>query len=182
MQAVDQIYYAAENMGTITQTIKSAYLYTDVCYLDEKNKIDYIKNINKFNKTIPIFDDNVKVDNNEILGNKFEMHLSNVSNCKNMYLMFIKDDAIIKIPNKSCTDIQIKIHSQKFQNPIENNLDSFIIFKNRSPYNNEFLLNYNQFINNYCIGVQGIQPYLQAQATLAAVVGLTDRYLRPIPC
>ena len=28
----------------------------------------------------------------------------------------------------------------------------------------------------------GIQPYLQVQATLAAVVRLTDRYLRPVPC
>ena len=138
LQVVDQIYYNAADIGLITQTIKSAYLYTDVCYLDEKNKIDYIKNINKFNKTIPIFDNNVKVDNNKIIGNKFEMNLNNVSNCKNMYLMFIKDDAIIKIPNKSCSDIQIKIYSQKFQNPIENNLNSFIIFKNRSPYNNEF--------------------------------------------
>ena len=130
-------------MGVITQTIKSAILYTDVCYLDEKNKIDYIKNINKFNKTIPIFDNNVKVDNNKILGNKFTMHLNNVINCKNIYLMFIKDDAAVKIPNKSCTDIQLKIDGQKFQNPIENNTDAFIIFKNRSPYNNESLLNHN---------------------------------------
>ena len=65
--------------------------------------------------------------------------------------MFIKDDAVVKIPNKSCTDIQLKIDSQKYQNPIENNTDAFIIFKNRSPYNNEFLLNYNQFLNNYLI-------------------------------
>ena len=55
-----------------------------------------------------------------------------------MYLMFIKDNAAVKIPNKSCTDIQLKIDSQKYQNPIENNTDAFIIFKNRSPYNNEF--------------------------------------------
>ena len=50
--------------------------------------------------------------------------------------------AVVKIPNKSCSDIQMKIDSQKFQNPIMNNTDAFIIFKNRSPYNNEFLLNY----------------------------------------
>ena len=151
LQVVDQIHYHAADMRSITQIIKSAILYTDVCYLDEENRIDYIKNINRFNKTIPIFDNNVKVDNNKILGNKFTMHLNNVINCKNMYSMFIKDDAVVKIPNKSCSDIQLKVNSQKFQNPIDNNLDAYIISKNRSPRNNEFLLNYNQFVDNYLI-------------------------------
>ena len=118
IQIVDEIYYNASDLGAITQEIKSAYLYTDLCYLDEKkNQIDYIKNINKFNKTIPIFDNNVKVDNNKIEGNKFEMHLNNVSNCKNMYLMFIKDNSVVKIPKKSCSDIIIiKYLSSQFYN------------------------------------------------------------------
>ena len=77
--------------------------------------------------------------------------MNNVYNCKNMYLMFIKDNSIVKIPNKSCSNIQLKINSEKFQNVIENNIDAFLIFKNRSPYTNEFLLNYNQFLNNYLI-------------------------------
>ena len=68
-----------------------------------------------------------------------------------MYLMFIKDNSIVKISNKSCSNIQLKIKSQKFQNVIENNNDAFLILKNRSPYANEFLLNYNQFLNNYLI-------------------------------
>ena len=65
--------------------------------------------------------------------------------------MFIKDDSIIKIPNKSCRNIQLKINSEKFQNVIENNNDAFLILKNRSPYTNEFILNYKQFLNNYLI-------------------------------
>ena len=68
-----------------------------------------------------------------------------------MYLMFIKDDSIIKIPNKSCSNIQLKVNSEKFQNVIENNNDAFLILKNRSPYANEFQLNYNQLLNNYLI-------------------------------
>ena len=68
-----------------------------------------------------------------------------------MYLMFIKDDSIVKIPNKSCSNIQLKINSEKFQNVIENNIDAFLVFNNRSPYTNEFLLNYNQFLDNYLI-------------------------------
>ena len=36
LQIVDQIYYLNDNMGNVTREIKSANLYTDVCYLDEK--------------------------------------------------------------------------------------------------------------------------------------------------
>ena len=75
--------------------------------------------------------------------------MNNVFNCKNMYLMFIKFNSIVKIPNKSCSNIQLKVNSEKFQNVIENNIDAFLISKNRSPYTNEFLLNSNQFLNNY---------------------------------
>ena len=138
-------------MNIESQTIKSAYLFKDVCYLDEKNNLDYLKNINKFNKTIPNFNNNVVINHAKIAANNFTIHVNNVYNCKNMYLMFIKDNSIVKIPNKSCTNIQLKINSEKFQNVIENNNDAFLILKNRSPYANEFLLNYNQFLNNYLI-------------------------------
>ena len=43
IQVVDEIYYKAANMNIIeSQTIKSAYLFTDVCYLDEKTNLDYL--------------------------------------------------------------------------------------------------------------------------------------------
>ena len=151
IQVVDEIYYKAAAMNIESQTIKSAYLFTNVCYLDEKTNLDYLKNINKFNKTIPIFDNNVVINNDKIAANNFTIHVNNVYNCKNMYLMFIKDGSIVKIPNKSCSNIQLKVNSEKFQNVIENNIDAFLIFKNRSPYTNEFLLNYNQFFKNYLI-------------------------------
>ena len=138
IQVVNEIYYKTVAMNIESQTIKSAYLFTDVCYLDEKNDLDYLKNINKFNKTIPIFDNNVVINNDKIAANNFTIHVDNVYNCKNMYLMFIKDNSIVKIPNKSCLNIQLKVNSKKFQNVIENNIDTFLIFKNRSPYTNEF--------------------------------------------
>ena len=151
IQVVDEIYYKTAAMGIESQTIKSAYLFTDICYLDEKTNLDYLKNINKFNKTIPIFDNNVVINNDKIAANNFTIHVNNVYNCKNIYLMFIKDGSIVKIPNKSCSNIQLKVNSEKFQNVIENNNDAFLILKNRSPYTNEFLLNYNQFLKNYLI-------------------------------
>ena len=36
IQVADEIYYKTAAMNTLSQTIKSAYLFTDVCYLDEK--------------------------------------------------------------------------------------------------------------------------------------------------
>ena len=150
IQVVDEIYYN-NNKEIESQTIKSAYLFTDICYLDEKTNLYYLKNINKFNKTIPFFDNNVVINNDKIGANNFTIHVNNVYNCKNMHLMFVKDSSIVKIPNKSCSNIQLKVNSEKFQNVIENNNDAFLIFKNRSPYTNEFLLNYNQFLNNYLI-------------------------------
>ena len=151
IQIVDEIYYKAAAMNIESQTIKSAYLFTDICYLDERTNLDYLKNINKFNKTIPFFDNNVVINHDKIAANTFNIHVNNVYNCKNMYLMFIKENSIVKIPNKSCSNIQLKVNSEKFQNVIENNNDAFLIFKNRSPYTNEFLLNYNQFLNSYLV-------------------------------
>ena len=55
IQVVDEIYYKATGMNVESRTIKSVYLFTDVCYLDEKNNLDYLKNINKFNRTIQLF-------------------------------------------------------------------------------------------------------------------------------
>ena len=151
IKIADEIYYKNANMNIESQTIKSAYLFTDICYLDEKTNLDYLKNINKFNKTIPFFDNNVVINDNKIVANNFTIHVNNVYNCKNMYLMFIKDNSIVKIPNKSCSNIQLKVNSEKFQNVIENNNDAFLISKNRSAYTNEFLLNYKQFLDNYLI-------------------------------
>ena len=82
-------------MNIERQAIKSAYLFTDVCYLDEKTNLDYLKNINKFDKIIPIFDNNVVINNDKIAANNFTINVNNVYNCKNMYLMFIKDNSIV---------------------------------------------------------------------------------------
>ena len=118
IQVVDEIYYKAANMN-IESKLLNQHIYLQMF-------------------VIPIFDNNVVINHNKIVGNNFTIHVNNVYNCKNMYLMFIKDNSIIKIPNKSCSNIQLKINSEKFQNVIENNIDAFLIFKNRSPYTNEF--------------------------------------------
>ena len=73
-------------MNIESQTIKSAYMFTDVCYLDEKKTdLDYLKNINKFNKNIPIFDNNAVFNHDKVVGNNFTIHVNNVYNCINVF-------------------------------------------------------------------------------------------------
>ena len=48
IQVVDEIYYKTTAMNIESQTIKTAFLFTHICYLDEKTNLDYLKSINKF--------------------------------------------------------------------------------------------------------------------------------------
>ena len=66
--------------------------------------------------------------------------------------MLIKDDNnTLRLPNKRCKNLQLYIDNQRFQNGISSNLDAFIGLKNRSEYINEFILDYNRYLNNYTI-------------------------------
>ena len=76
IQVVDEIYYIASAVNIESRTIISAYLFTDVCYLDEKTNLDYLKNINKFNRTIPIFDNNVVINDNKIKATNFTIYVN----------------------------------------------------------------------------------------------------------
>ena len=78
IQVIDEIYYKTTAMNIESKTIKSAYLFTDICYLDEQTNLDYLKNINKFNKTIPIFDNNVVINHDKIAATNFTIHVNNV--------------------------------------------------------------------------------------------------------
>ena len=98
IQVIDEIYYKTTTMNIESQTIKSAYLFTDICYLDEKNNLDYLKDINKFNKTIPIFDNNVVINHNKIEADNFTIHVNNVYNCKNMYLILYDNYFMYSFP------------------------------------------------------------------------------------
>ena len=57
----------------------------------------------------------------------------------------------MKLPNKKCKNIQLYIDNQKFQTEVLSDLDAYTELKNRSEYVNEFILDYNRFLNNYTI-------------------------------
>ena len=150
LKLVDEIYVTDQD--NVTQTFVSSHLYVDRVILDEIEKIEYLKNHNNFNVNIPFLENYVKKDNNNISDQNFNVFVNNVRNCNDLFLLLIKDNNnTLKLPNKKCKNLQLYIDNQKFQSEILSNLDAYSTLKNRSEYTNEFILDYNRFLNNYTI-------------------------------
>ena len=108
--------------------------------LDEIEKIEYLKNHNNFNINILFLENFVKKDNNNITNENFDVFINNCRNTNDVFLMLIKDNTTMKLPNKKCKNLQLYIDNQRFQNGISSNLDAFIELKSRSENNRWILL------------------------------------------
>ena len=150
LKLVDEIYVTDQE--NVIQTLVSSHLYVDRVILHEVEKLEYLKNHNNFNVNITFLENYVKKDNNNITNENFDIFVNNVRNCNDLFLLLIKDNNItLKLPNKKCKNIQLYIDNQKFQTEILSDLDAYTELKNRSEYVNEFILDYNRFLNNYTI-------------------------------
>ena len=150
LKLVDEIYVTDQE--NVSQTLVSSHLYVDRVILDELEKIEYMKNHNNFNVNISFLENYVKKNNNNITNESFDVFVNNVRNCNDLFLLLIKDNNnTLKLPNKKCQNLQLYIDNQKFQTEVLSDLDAFIELKNRSKYTNEFILDYNRFLNNYTI-------------------------------
>ena len=150
MKLVDQIY--ATDQENVTQTLVSSRLYVDRVILDEIEKLEYLKNHNNFNVNITFLENYVKKDNNNITNENFDVFINNVRNCNDLFLLLIKDNNnTLKLPNKKAKNLQLYIDNQKFQSEILSDLDAYTELKNRSEYTNDFILDYNRFLNSHTI-------------------------------
>ena len=150
LKLADQIYVTDQN--NTTQTLVSSHLYVDQVVLHEIERLEFLKNHNNFDVNVPFLENFVKKDCQTINNNNFDVFANNCRNTNDLFLMLIKDDNnTLKLPNKRCKNLQLYIDNQRFQNGISSDLDAFIELKNRSEYINEFILDYNRYLNNYTI-------------------------------
>ena len=151
LKLVDQIYVTDHD--NVTQTLVSSHLYVDRVILHEIEKLEYLKNHHNFNINITFLENYVKKDNNNNITNEhFDVFVNNVRNCNDLLLLLTKDNNnTLKLPDKKCKNNQLYIDNQKFQTEILSDLDAYIELKDRSEYVNEFILDYNRFLNNYTI-------------------------------
>ena len=60
-------------------------------YLDEIEKLEYLKNHNNFNINISFLENFVKKDNQNITNENFDVFINNCRNTNDVFLMLIKD-------------------------------------------------------------------------------------------
>ena len=157
LKLVDSVYVT--DQGNTTQTLISANLYVDQVVLHEMEEIQFVKNYNSFDINISFLENYVKKGSQSITNDEFDVGANNCTNTNDVFLMLVKDDVVtdnthtntLRLPNKRAKDLQCYIGHQKFQSSINSDLDAFIGLKKKSEFFDEFIIDYNRFLNNYTI-------------------------------
>ena len=141
--------------NTSTYNVVSAYLYVNEIKLSDSDNIKFLKMLNSgYSKKITFLENNVRKITN-IQNGKQNFNLDSISNCNSIYFYGVLNDRIngdfYKLPNKKFENINCLIGSKRIDEGIPNNISAYVILKDKSTFNDEFLINYKDFIDNYRI-------------------------------
>ena len=158
LRLVDQIYVT--DQANTTQKLVSANLYVDQVDLHEMEEIQFVKNYNNFDVNIPFLENFVIRDSQNITNQEFNIGANNCTNTNDMFLMLVEDtNNTLRLPNKRAKNLQLYIGNQLFQTGIKSDLESYLELKKRSEFFDEFIIDYNRFLNNYTIYTFPINRY-----------------------
>ena len=158
LRLVDSIYVT--DQANTTQTLTSASLYVDQIELHEMEEIQFVKNYNNFDVNIPFLKNFVIRDSQNITNQEFNVGANNCTNTNDMFLMLVKDDNnTLRLANKRAKNLQLYIGNQLFQTGIKSDLEAYLELKKRSEFFDEFIIDYNRFLNNYTIYAFPINRY-----------------------
>ena len=160
LRLVDRIYVT--DQANTTQTLVSANLYVDQVELHEMEDIQFVKSYNNFDVNIPFLENFVMRDTQNITIQEFNIGANNCANTYDMFLMLVEDtNNTLRSPNKRAKNLQLYIGNQLFQTGIKSDLESYLELKKRSEFFDEFVIDYNRFLNNYTIYAFPINRYFK---------------------
>ena len=152
LRLVDQIYVTDQAIYVTTQTLVSANLYIDQATLHKMEEIQFVKNYNNFDVNISLLENFVMRGSQSTTNLEFNVSVNNCTNTNDMFLMLIKDNNnTLRMPNKRAKDLQLYIGNQLFQTGIKSDIEAYLELKKRSEFFDEFIIDYNRFLNNYTI-------------------------------
>ena len=155
-------------------------------------EIQFVKNYNNFDVNISFLENYVSRDSQSITNGDFNVGANNCTNTNDMFLMLVKDDVVtnnthtnsLRLPNKRAKDLQLHIGNRIFQTGIKSDLETYIELKKRSEFFDEFIIDYNRFLDNYTIYAFPINRYSKKDKSTKYInitgVGVDEDNSKPI--
>ena len=124
--------------------------------MSEEYEIRYLKKLdNAYIKTINFLENQVKIFNDKFNINRQDSYLNNVRNGDSIYIYGILDANKIglnyDLPSVKFTEPYLFIDNVRFENEITNDISAYKSLKNKSMYSNNFIINYDDYINYHRI-------------------------------
>ena len=154
LDLIDELFVSSRE--GVTYDIKSAYLIVEEIKLSEEDNIRYLKKLdNGYIKTINFLENHVKIFNDKFNINRQDFYLNNVRNGGSIFIYGILDanktGLNYDLPSVKFTEPYLLIDNVRFENSIPNDNSAYKALKNKSMYSNNFIINYNDYINYYRI-------------------------------
>ena len=151
---IDEIFVSSRD--GVAYDIKSAYLIVEEIKLSEEDELMYLKKLdNGYIKTINFLENHVKIFNDKFNMNRHDFYLDNVRNGDSVYIYGILDanktGLIYDMPSVKLNEPYLLIDNVRFENTIPNDISAYKSLKSKSMYSNNFIINYDDYINYYRI-------------------------------
>ena len=151
---IDEIFVT--NRDGITYDIKSAHLIVEEIKLNEEDELKYLKKLdNGYIKTINFLENHVKIFNDKFNIVRQDFYVNNVRNGDSIYIYAIldanKEGMHYDLPSVRFKEPFLNIDNVRFENEIPNDISAFKNFKSKSIHQNDFLINYIEYLNYYRI-------------------------------
>ena len=151
---IDELFVT--NRDGITYDIKSAHLIVEEIKLNEEDELQYLKKLdNGYIKTINFLENHVKIFNDKFNIVRQDFYVNNVRNGDSIYIYAIldanKEGMHYDLPSVGFKEPFLNIDNVRFENEIPNDISAFKNFKSKSIHQNDFLINYIEYLNYYRI-------------------------------
>ena len=140
----------------VTYDIKSAYLIVEEVILSKEDEIRYLRKLdNGYIKTINFLENHVKIFNDEFNINRQDFYLNNVRNGDSVFIYGILDanktGLNYDLPSVKFNEPHLLIDNVRFKKSLPSDISAYKVLKNISMYSNNFIINYDDYINYYRI-------------------------------
>ena len=140
----------------VTYDIKSAHLIVEEIKLNEEDELLYLKKLdNGYIKTINFLENHVKIFNDKFNIVRQDFYVNNIRNGDSIYIYGIldanKEGMHYDLPSVGFKKPSLNIDNTRFENETPNDISAFKVFKSKSIHQNDFLINYIEYLNYYRI-------------------------------